>query len=95
MDGIPVALMEAMSVGVPVVSTYLSGIPELIIDCETGMLVQPDDAEALAEALLTVSGNADLRHRLLENAAQKVIAEFSLASNTERLRELFHSSATA
>lgn len=51
MDGIPVALMEAMGIGVPVVSTRLSGIPELIEDGVSGLLVRPGDPEALAAAI--------------------------------------------
>jgi glycosyltransferase involved in cell wall biosynthesis len=50
-DGIPVSLMEALAVGVPVLSTRLSGIPELVEDGVHGRLVEPDDVEALAQAL--------------------------------------------
>lgn len=50
-DGIPVALMEAMSLGIPVVTTPVSGIPELVVDGETGFLVPSGDADALAECL--------------------------------------------
>jgi colanic acid/amylovoran biosynthesis glycosyltransferase len=51
MDGIPVALMEAMAAGIPVVATALSGIPELVRDGETGLLVPPSAPAELAEAL--------------------------------------------
>lgn len=51
MEGIPVALMEAMAAGVPVVASALSGIPELVVDGETGTLVPPGDPPALAAAL--------------------------------------------
>jgi len=53
-DGIPVVLMEAMAMGTPCVSTYLSGIPELITDGETGLLVPERDADALANAVETL-----------------------------------------
>ncbi|MDH4036236.1 MAG: glycosyltransferase [Candidatus Krumholzibacteria bacterium] len=51
MDGIPNILIESLALGVPVVSTPISGIPELVIDGETGLLVPPHDAAALADAI--------------------------------------------
>lgn len=50
-DGIPVALMEAMACGVPVVSTRLSGIPELIEDGNSGFLAEPEDSQDLSRAI--------------------------------------------
>jgi colanic acid/amylovoran biosynthesis glycosyltransferase len=50
-DGLPVALVEAMRAGLPVVSTPVAGIPELVRDGETGLLVEPGDPDALASAL--------------------------------------------
>lgn len=87
MDGIPVALMEAMALGVPVISSELSGIPELVINNQTGLLIQANDEQALADAILIMANNAELRGRLIENALNKVKTEFSLQINTQRLRE--------
>jgi glycosyltransferase involved in cell wall biosynthesis len=63
-DGIPNVLREAMASGVPVVSTAISGIPELITDGETGRLVPPGDPEALADALQLLLSDAGARKRL-------------------------------
>ena len=63
-DGVPVALMEAMARGVPVVSTAVGGIGELVEDGSTGMLVPPDDTLALREALARLASSADLRQHL-------------------------------
>ena len=63
-DGIPNVLLEAMSCGIPVVSTPVSGIPELVEDGSNGMLVPQDDPEALAAALRKLHENPDLVSRL-------------------------------
>jgi len=92
MEGIPVALMEAMAVGLPVVSTFHSGIPELIENNISGWLVEEDDPEALAETLLKLSeGEVDVapvvaaaRHKV-ETEFNQHIAYGELAQILERL----------
>ncbi len=91
MDGIPVALMEAMLAGVPVISTYISGIPELVVNKETGLLVQPNDVKGLTEAITTIIQDENLTKNLINNAHKKVKSEFSLLNNTQKLFSLFHS----
>ncbi|WP_292992174.1 glycosyltransferase [Pantoea sp.] len=77
MEGIPVALMEAMAVGLPVVSTFHSGIPELIENNVSGWLVEEDDPEALAETLLKLSqGEVDVAP-VVAAARHKVETEFN------------------
>lgn len=84
-EGIPVALMEAMAAGVPVISTSITGIPELVIAEQTGLLVPPRDSAALAIAIERLLGDADLRVRLREAAYQKVRNEFHLDSNAREI----------
>jgi len=88
-DGIPVVLMEAMLSGVPVISSQLSGIPELVIDKETGLLIQQNDVEGLAKAILLLTDDSQLRKKLVSQAILKVRNEFSLTANTEKLNCLF------
>ncbi len=59
MEGIPVSLMEAMICEVPVVATSISGIPELVLDGETGFLVAPENSAALADAIEKVDLQSD------------------------------------
>ncbi len=92
MDGIPVVLMEAMLSGVPVISTKISGIPELVIDKETGLLVEPNNEHALAAAILTLSNDDILRENMMKHAVTKVQSEFSLQGNTKKLYALFRES---
>ena len=85
MDGIPVALMEAMAMGVPALSTRLSGIPELIDSGTDGMLVEPGDHVGLADAIESLLGDAELSRRLGSAGAGKVAREFGVALYADRL----------
>lgn len=84
-DGIPVVLMEAMAQGVAVVSGDLPTIRELVRDGQTGVMVPPGDAKALADALTRLLQNADERRRLADAGRAHVIREFGLAPNLDRL----------
>jgi glycosyltransferase involved in cell wall biosynthesis len=75
-DGIPNVLVEAMACALPVVTTPVSGIPELVRDGENGLLVPPDDPDALAAAILRLRGDAALRRRLGEAARATVRERF-------------------
>jgi glycosyltransferase involved in cell wall biosynthesis len=88
-EGIPVALMEAMAMQVPCVTTWITGIPELIRNEVDGLLVAPSDTLALAAALERLMEDDDLRRRLGESGRARVIAQFHLQHNVERLAELF------
>ena len=95
MEGIPVALMEAMASGVPVVSTNLSGIPELVQDGVTGLLVEPGDSRALASAIVALLEDEELAAALAAQARELVERSFSLAGEAERLGDLFAESIAA
>lgn len=94
-DGIPVSLMEAMACGLPVVSTRLSGIPELVEDGVSGLLVPPGDAPALARALGTLASDPELRRRMGEAGRRKVQAEYDLAANAAQLAGLIEACVAA
>jgi glycosyltransferase involved in cell wall biosynthesis len=89
MDGIPVVLMEAMSQGVPVISSRISGIPELIIDNETGLLVEPDNFHDLAHKIDQLLSSPKRRKTLAACALKHVETEFSRGVNLDRLIEHF------
>jgi len=89
MDGIPVSLMEAMAMEIATVSTYVSGIPELIEDGQSGLLVKEKDAEALADALQRLLEDDELRTRLGKNGRQKVMEEFNIDKSAAQLATLF------
>jgi colanic acid/amylovoran biosynthesis glycosyltransferase len=89
MDGVPVSLMEAMAMEIPTVSTRVSGIPELIEDGVSGLLVAEKDELALANALQRLIEDKALRVRLGENGRHKVIREFNNHQSTTQLATLF------
>jgi len=89
-DGIPNVLIEAVASGVPVVSTPVSGIPELIETDRTGLLVEPNHPAMLADALDRVLQSPELRARLTEAARAKLETHFSLDHCSARLLALFH-----
>lgn len=94
MEGIPVALMEAMSRGVLVIATDHSGIPELVVDGETGFLVPERDADAIAGVLnRIVFGNDDLP-RLRSNALQRLRSDFDGVKLDNQLEEIIFQAAS-
>ena len=88
-DGIPVVLMEAGREGLPIVSTIVSGIPELVRHMQTGWLVPPDDSAALADAIMALAADPKLRFRLGQNAKILVESQFGIESNVAQLSDLF------
>lgn len=92
MEGIPVALMEALAMELPVIATRISGIPELIEDKVTGMLVPEKDAGAIAEAIQHLMEHPEERIQLGKTGRERVIAEFDMQTNAERLYEMIKSS---
>jgi glycosyltransferase involved in cell wall biosynthesis len=85
MDGIPVSLMEAMAMGLPVVSTRISGIPELIEDGVSGILTSPGDAEALARALEGLLDDRSRAMRMGGAGRDRILAGFTLAGHVDAL----------
>ncbi|MFC2023132.1 glycosyltransferase family 4 protein [Chloroflexota bacterium] len=88
-DGVPVSLMEAMAVEVAAVSTRVSGIPELIEDGVSGLLVPEQDPLALADALQRALEDDELRSRLGENGRRKIVQEFNIDISAGQLATLF------
>ena len=88
-DGIPNVMVEAMAAGLPVVSTAVSGIPELVRDGENGLLVPPEDPGALASALLRLATDGSLRDRLAAAGRETVAERFDGDVLARRMAGLF------
>ncbi len=88
-DGIPNVLAEAMAMKLAVVSTNISGIPELVESGRNGLLAAPKDSEALADALMQLLEEPKLRERLGEAARTTILRVFDSRSSTMRLAQMF------
>jgi glycosyltransferase involved in cell wall biosynthesis len=88
-DGIPNVLVEAMAAGAPVVATGVSGIPELIAHEVNGLLVEPDDPAALADALVRVHRDRELAERMAAEGRRTVRERFDGDRLARRLADLF------
>lgn len=89
-DGLPTVLLEAMALGTPCVSTDVTGIPELVRDRQTGLIVPQHDAQQLAIALKQLLTDSQLRVKLSVQARKLIELEFDIHRNTASLRALFH-----
>jgi len=88
-EGVPLAVLEAMAAGKPVVATAVGGVPELIEDGETGILVPPRNPEALAQGILRLAKDADLRQRMGKAAQERAQERFDI-SQTAREYEILY-----
>jgi colanic acid/amylovoran biosynthesis glycosyltransferase len=88
-EGVPIVLMEAMATGRPVLTTRIAGIPELVQDGQTGLLVSPGSAAELTAALARLADDAELRERLGQAGRRWVEAEFDARKNAAQLADLF------
>ena len=88
-EGVPVVLMEAMAMEVPCVASRITGIPELIEDGVSGLLVPPADEHALAGAIIRLMDEEDLSRRLGRAARERVLADYQLETNLVQLVDLF------
>jgi glycosyltransferase involved in cell wall biosynthesis len=91
-DGIPNAMLEAMASGLPIVGTSVSGIPEVVTDGANGLLVPPENPQALADAVQRLLRDPQLRHRLGESGRQTVLADFCWERNIAQLVQLLQRS---
>jgi colanic acid/amylovoran biosynthesis glycosyltransferase len=89
-DGIPVALMEAMSMELPVISTNVSGIPELVKDGENGLLVKPKDSKDLCLAIQKLLKEPETCKRFGKEGRRTIIERFNIEKNASDLRRIFH-----
>ena len=89
-EGVPVVLMEAMAKEIPVISTRITGIPELIDHEHDGLLATPCDVEDLARQIRKLLDDSELRHNLGQAGRKKVISLYNQHINNQNMVNLFH-----
>jgi glycosyltransferase involved in cell wall biosynthesis len=90
-EGFPIVLLEAMSLGVPVIATRVAGVPEMIMNEETGILISPGNIDEMAESMKRVLSNPSLRKMLGEKGRQEVSKKFRKAAMLEEVRKIYAS----
>ncbi|OYD17117.1 hypothetical protein CH333_01910 [candidate division WOR-3 bacterium JGI_Cruoil_03_44_89] len=90
-EGIPNTIKEAMATGLPVVSTYHSGIPELVKDGRSGFLVNERDVEGMSRCLEKLLDNPGLREEMGKRGRQMILEKFTLEGEIEELEEIYES----
>jgi glycosyltransferase involved in cell wall biosynthesis len=88
-ENLPIVVLEAMAVALPVVATRVGGLDELVLDGENGYLVEPDDATGLAAAIERVAADSELHDRLGRRSAQLAAERFDARDAAERLVDLY------
>jgi glycosyltransferase involved in cell wall biosynthesis len=90
-EGIPNGIVEAMTAGLPVISTYHAGIPEIIKDNNTGLLVQEWDEKNLAESIKRLIEDEELRKRLGQNGQAFALKNLDVHAKTAKLEDIYDS----
>jgi glycosyltransferase involved in cell wall biosynthesis len=93
MEGLPIVLMEAMALGVPVVASRVAGIPELVDDGLSGLLFAPSDWDQLARQIERLLNDQELRGAVAERGKAKVLAEFDARKSATQMGRLFNDNA--
>jgi L-malate glycosyltransferase len=89
MEGLPNTVLEAMSMGIPVVSTRVAGVPELVVDGKTGYLCPVGDADFIAAKVIELLANPGARERFARNGRERVVESFSFKQRVLKLEDLY------
>ena len=83
------SILEAMSYGLPIVSTRVGGIPDLVANEENGFIFEAGDAEAMGDAIVRILHDDALSSRISKNNHQKIVESYSLEVYARRLRDIY------
>ena len=89
-EGVPQSILQAMAMGKPVVASSAGSIPEVVHDKETGILVEPKNANALAERIVFMLDNYDFARKVAANARKLIETKYSLRHMVSRIEEIYN-----
>jgi hypothetical protein len=87
----PIAILEAMAAGLPIVATDIAGIPDMVRHEQEGLLIPPGDVAALAAAITSLLDSPDLREAMGRRGAERVVEEYDLPRGVENWDRLYRS----
>jgi len=93
-EGMPMAIIEAMQQGVPVVSTLVGGIPEMLDDGKSGLLIRPGSPDEITEAVLLLQNDSELRKRLSQAAKKAFDEKFEFSAGIQEIRSVYETLST-
>ena len=88
-EGLPMVIMEAMSVGVPVVSSKVEGVPDIIEDGVNGFLVSPGNVEQLSDKIIEVLSDPELLRKVKKEAQKRIINEMNIHIHARKIEEIY------
>ena len=88
-EGLPMALLEAMAHGLPSITTRVGGIPEVVRDGQEGFLIEPGDVESLADRMVCLAKDAQLRRKMGQAGRERIGDGYSLEAMVKRLDEVY------
>lgn len=94
-EGVPMVLLEAMALGVPIVASHVGGIPEILEDSKEAVLVPAKDSEALARAIGVLAASSELRAELTRAARARVEIQFSIQLSAAKMHKMYRSLCAA
>jgi polysaccharide biosynthesis protein PelF len=89
-EGVPLALLEAMSCGLPSVCTSVGGVPEILADSVTGFLVQRGDVENMSAKILTLLNDEKLRKKMGSKARELVIENYTIGEMSQKILDIYN-----
>lgn len=89
LEGMPYVILEAMAMGLPVIATNVDGVPEIVVDDDTGLLIEPGDVEALSAAVQTVLDRPEMARRWGEAGRKRYLEGFRLELSVARTVDVY------